>query len=103
MPSEGYSQKPAGKKLADNIPPLGTRQMKSNNTTVIPTLEKIDNIEGVLYVKDLIPHLNNPRFDWTDKIRPAFFVPENKNIDMLFKDFQEKRVHFLHFDLILIS
>ena len=45
MPSEGYSQKPAGKKLADNIPPLGTRQMKSNNTTVIPTLGKIDNIE----------------------------------------------------------
>ena len=55
--------------------------------------ETIDNIEGVLYVKDLIPHLNEPSFEWREKIRPAFFVPESKNIDVLFKDFQEKRVH----------
>ncbi len=69
-------------------------QINSSGYSRIPVFkEKIDNIEGVLYVKDLIPHLNNPRFDWTDKIRPAFFVPENKNIDILFKDFQEKRVH----------
>ena len=44
-------------------------------------------------MKDLLPHLNEKEFDWTKKIRPAFFVPENKNIDVLFKDFQEKRVH----------
>ena len=55
--------------------------------------ETIDNIEGVLYVKDLIPHLKENVYDWNKKIRPAFFVPENKNIDILFKDFQEKRVH----------
>ena len=55
--------------------------------------ETIDNIEGILYVKDLIPHLNEPSFEWREKIRPAFFVPESKNIDVLFKDFQEKRVH----------
>ena len=55
--------------------------------------ETIDNIEGVLYVKDLIPYLNKNNFNWTQKIRPAFFVPENKKIDILFKDFQEKRVH----------
>ncbi len=55
--------------------------------------ETVDNIEGVLYVKDLIPHLNNPSFEWKNKIRQAYFVPETKNIDVLFKDFQEKRVH----------
>ena len=55
--------------------------------------ETVDNIEGVLYVKDLIPHLNETSFEWRKKIRPAFFVPESKNIDVLFKDFQEKRVH----------
>ena len=55
--------------------------------------ETIDNIEGVLYVKDLIPYLNEKNFNWKTKIRPAFFIPENKKIDILFKDFQEKRVH----------
>jgi gliding motility-associated protein GldE len=55
--------------------------------------ETIDNIEGVLYVKDLIPYLNEKNFNWKTKIRSAFFIPENKKIDVLFKDFQEKRVH----------
>jgi len=55
--------------------------------------EAIDNIEGVLYVKDLIPYLNEKNFNWKTKIRPAFFIPENKKIDVLFKDFQEKRIH----------
>ena len=66
---------------------------KSGYSRIPVYKETIDNIEGVLYVKDMIPYLNDLNFDWTKKIRPAFFVPENKNIDVLFKDFQEKRVH----------
>ena len=66
---------------------------KSGYSRIPVFKETIYNIEGVLYVKDLLPHLNDKNFDWTKKIRPAFFVPENKNIDVLFKDFQEKRVH----------
>lgn len=66
---------------------------KSGYSRIPVYKETIDNIEGVLYVKDMIPYLNDVNFDWTKKIRPAFFVPENKNIDVLFKDFQEKRVH----------
>ena len=66
---------------------------KSGYSRIPVFKETIDNIEGGLYVKDLLPHLNDKNFDWTKKIRPAFFVPENKNIDVLFNDFQEKRVH----------
>ena len=66
---------------------------KSGYSRIPVFKETIDNIEGVLYVKDLLPHLNDKNFDWTKKIRPLF-VPENKNIDVLFKDFQEKRCTF---------
>ena len=45
MPTYGESQKPAGVKLACGCKPLGTRVMKSNNSTITPTLSKIDNIE----------------------------------------------------------
>jgi len=54
----------------------------------------IDKITGVLYVKDLFPHLEkDDSFNWSKLIRRPFYVPESKNIDDLFKDFQEKRVH----------
>ena len=56
--------------------------------------ETIDNIEGILYSKDLLPHLNKKdNFKWQKLIRPPFFVPETKKIDTLLKDFQEKHVH----------
>lgn len=56
--------------------------------------DTVDNIEGILYSKDLLPHLNkNENFKWQKLIRPSFFVPETKKIDTLLKDFQEKHVH----------
>lgn len=56
--------------------------------------ETIDKIEGILYIKDILPYLNeDDAFAWQDLLRPGFFVPESKKIDTLFKDFQEKRVH----------
>ena len=56
--------------------------------------ETIDKIEGILYIKDVLPHINeDASFDWQDLLRPGFFVPETKKIDTLFKDFQEKRIH----------
>jgi putative hemolysin len=56
--------------------------------------ETIDKIEGILYIKDLLPHLDNKEdFKWQLLLRPAFFVPESKKIDDLFRDFQEKQVH----------
>jgi gliding motility-associated protein GldE len=56
--------------------------------------DDIDKIVGILYIKDLLKHLNaEDNFNWIDIVKPAFFVPENKKIDDLLEDFQTKRVH----------
>lgn len=56
--------------------------------------ENFDQILGVLFIKDLLPYLDsNEHKDWIQLIRPPFFVPENKKIDDLLKEFQEKKVH----------
>lgn len=55
--------------------------------------ENMDQIVGVLYAKDLLPHLKKKQFDWKKLIRPPFFVPENKKLDDLLVDFQEKKNH----------
>jgi len=56
--------------------------------------ETIDQIEGVLYIKDLLPYLESEdTFEWQKLLRPGFYIPETKKIDVLLKDFQEKRVH----------
>ncbi len=55
--------------------------------------DNIDHIEGVLYIKDLIPHINKIPFDWKTLLREPFFVPENKKLDNLLKDFQSMKSH----------
>jgi putative hemolysin len=55
--------------------------------------ESIDHIEGILFVKDLIPHINKKEFDWNKLMREPFFVPENKKLDDLLKEFQSKKSH----------
>lgn len=55
--------------------------------------ENIDNIVGVLYAKDLLAHLNKKTFDWQSLLREPFFVPENKKLDDLLKEFQDKKNH----------
>jgi putative hemolysin len=53
-----------------------------------------DNIKGILYIKDLLPHIDKgDSFRWQSLIRPAYFVPETKMIDDLLREFQENRVH----------
>jgi putative hemolysin len=52
-----------------------------------------DNIKGILYIKDLLPHLNKVDFRWQSLIRPAYFVPETKMIDDLLRDFQANKIH----------
>ena len=55
--------------------------------------EHIDQVTGVLYVKDLLPHIHKSNFDWHSLVRPPYFVPENKKLDDLLKEFQAKRIH----------
>ncbi|CAN1558539.1 TlyC Hemolysins and related proteins containing CBS domains [Flavobacteriaceae bacterium] len=55
--------------------------------------DNIDQIEGVLFVKDLLPFINDIAFDWKTLIRVPFFVPENKKLDNLLKDFQNMKSH----------
>ncbi len=55
--------------------------------------EQLDDILGILYIKDLIPHLKTQEFPWQQLIRKAIYVPENKKLDDLLKEFQQKKVH----------
>ena len=56
--------------------------------------ESLDQVLGILYIKDLIPYLNQPDFEhWVSLIRPPFFVPENKKINDLLQEFREKKNH----------
>jgi CBS domain containing-hemolysin-like protein len=60
----------------------------------IPVYEdNIDNIKGVLFIKDLIPHIHKKEFNWQELLREPFFVPENKKLDNLLKDFQSMKSH----------
>ena len=66
-----------------------------NNYSRIPVYQNnSDNIRGVLYIKDLLPHLGKPAtFRWQSLIRSPYFVPETKKIDDLLREFQENKVH----------
>lgn len=57
-------------------------------------MDSRDNIKGILYIKDLLPHLNKgDNFRWQTLVRPAYFVPETKKIDDLLRDFQANKIH----------
>lgn len=55
--------------------------------------ENIDQIEGILFIKDLIPYIDSEDFNWTELLREPFFVPESKKLDDLLKDFQGMKSH----------
>ncbi len=76
-------------KYIDIIP-----EIVNNGYSRIPVYEdNIDTIKGILYVKDLLPYIDRKQFDWTTLMREPFFVPENKKLDDLMAEFQEKKVH----------
>lgn len=60
----------------------------------IPIYETtLDNVIGILYIKDLLPFINNESFDWKTLLRKPYFIPENKKIDDLLKEFQNMKMH----------
>lgn len=68
--------------------------VRESSFSRIPVYEDtFDKVLGILYIKDLLPHLKNDDLNWTDLLREAFFVPENKKINDLLREFQEKKIH----------
>ena len=71
------------------------KSVTENNYSRIPVWQNTqDNIRGVLYIKDLLPHIDKSKnFRWQSLIRSAYFVPETKKIDDLLREFQQNKVH----------
>jgi|TARA_R110002020_G_scaffold103640_2_gene242739 gliding motility-associated protein GldE len=66
----------------------------SNGYSRIPVYkDNIDNITGILYVKDLMPYVERKTLDWSSLVRDAYFVPENKKLDDLLNEFKEMKMH----------
>lgn len=55
--------------------------------------DNMDNVVGILYTKDLLPHIEQSNFEWKKLLKPPFYVPENKKLDDLLKEFQQKKIH----------
>jgi gliding motility-associated protein GldE len=69
-------------------------QIRKKGFSRIPVYQKqIDKIIGIIYLKDLFPHLNKKKFDWKKLIREPYFIPENKKLDDLLKEFQQLKIH----------
>lgn len=68
--------------------------IESGHSRVPVYTETFDNIKGILFIKDLLPHFNKENnFDWQSLIRPPYFVPENKKINDLLQEFQANKIH----------
>ncbi|WP_350286465.1 gliding motility-associated protein GldE [uncultured Croceitalea sp.] len=69
-------------------------EIKKNGYSRIPVFsENVDNVLGVLYVKDLLPYIDRKSFNWISLIREPYFVPENKKLDDLLLEFQDQKKH----------
>ena len=70
------------------------KKIVKNGRSRIPVYhDNIDEIIGILYTKDLLPHLNKKTFQWKKILRPPYYIPENKKLDDLLKEFQEMKNH----------
>ncbi|MEO8253762.1 MAG: gliding motility-associated protein GldE [Flavobacterium sp.] len=79
--------------ITESYSEIYTKILEKGYSRIPVYRDNIDQIEGVLFVKDLLPHIDKKEFDWTTLIREAFFVPENKKLDNLLKDFQSMKSH----------
>ncbi len=69
-------------------------EIREKGYSRIPVYEdSIDKVVGILYIKDLLPHVNQTSLDWTSLMRDPYFVPENKKLDDLLNDFKDKKNH----------
>ncbi|MDY7394929.1 gliding motility-associated protein GldE [Aureibaculum sp. 2210JD6-5] len=78
---------------SDSFTDVVAKIIKNGHSRIPVYEENIDEITGILYSKDLLPHLNKKTFNWKKVIRQPFFVPENKKLDDLLREFQEMKNH----------
>jgi gliding motility-associated protein GldE len=78
---------------ADDFDELMPQIIESGYSRIPVYQENIDNITGILYTKDLLPHFDKNKFNWVELKREAYFVPENKKIDDLLNDFKDRKMH----------
>ena len=70
------------------------KSITTTNYSRIPVFDKnLDRIIGILHIKDLLPFLDKKEFQWKELLREPLFIPENKKLDDLMLEFQEKKVH----------
>lgn len=68
--------------------------IKAEGYSRIPVYkEDVDNIEGILYIKDLLPYIDKSAFKWQSLLREPYFVPENKKLDDLLNEFKAQKNH----------
>jgi len=69
-------------------------ELISNGFSRVPVYEdNLDKVQGVLYVKDLLPHLEKDNFNWISLLRKPLYIPENKKLDDLLTEFKTKKIH----------
>ncbi len=79
--------------LGESFKNVIQRVESSGYSRFVVANEKLDSVSGILYAKDLLPHLDKEEFKWEDLQRKAFFVPESKQVDDLLTEFQRDKMH----------
>lgn len=83
-----------GIEFSSSMPEVVARVEELHYSRLPVYKNSLDNVVGMLNTKDLLPFINQPAFEWRALIRPAMFVPEQKLIKDLLKEFQTRRIHF---------
>jgi gliding motility-associated protein GldE len=79
--------------LGESFKNVIQRVESSGYSRFVVANEKLDSVSGILYAKDLLPHLDEEEFNWESLLRKAFFVPESKQVDDLLTEFQRDKMH----------
>jgi putative hemolysin len=79
--------------LGESFKNVIQRVESSGYSRFVVANEKLDSVSGILYAKDLLPHLDKEEFNWESLLRKAFFVPESKQVDDLLTEFQRDKMH----------
>jgi gliding motility-associated protein GldE len=79
--------------VSEDFKSIITEIIKHGYSRIPVYKSSIDSVLGILYAKDLLPHIHKKKFNWNSLIRNPFFVPENKKLDDLMVEFQDKKIH----------